>query len=164
MATASATAPANNASATPSGRVLDVATNQTNEAYVRAQSENDAANFGALSAVSYGVGNTAMAGNSGQEVDIDNTQLNEGGGVEVLANLSGGGGYDALASSTAVGNASSGYACAECNGRMTVSNRQTNSADIAATSTTTITGTARTATGYSSALGNTACYYVTRPQ
>ena len=165
VATTSATATGNNVSAgNQGGPLLDVTTDQANQAYVRAQAQSSAAAFGAGSAIAYGVGNTTLAGNAGQEVVIDNTQLNEGGGVETLASFTGDGGYDGSASSTAIGNASTGYACADCSGRMSVSNRQTNTADIGASAAVTLNGTARSATGVSNAIGNTASYYVSRPQ
>jgi len=165
VAVTSATATGNNVSAgNQGGPVLDVTTDQANQAYVRAQAESSAAAFGAGSAIAYGVGNSTITGNVGEEVVIDNTQLNEGGGVETLASFTGGDGYDGSASSMAVGNASTGYACADCSGRMTVSNRQSNTTDIGASATVTMTGTARSATGVSTAIGNTASYYVSRPQ
>jgi hypothetical protein len=47
---------------------------------------------------------------------------------------------------------------------MTVSNRQTNTTDVAATVNTTVNYSGRSATAVSNAVGNTANYYVSRPQ
>jgi hypothetical protein len=158
-----ASAAGNNLDAVNEGFLLDATVNQRNEAYVRAQAETSAASFGAVTASANGVGNAAVIGDIGGEIVLDNTQLNEGGGIDVLATTTGGDGYDAYANATAAGNSVTGYACAECNGRMTIGNTQTNSADISAATTTTINGTARSATGISNAVGNTATFYVSRP-
>lgn len=165
VTTTSATVTGNNVSATnDGGPILDVTTNQTNQAYLRAQSETSADSFGRVSATAYGIGNTTLAGNVGDEVVIDNTQLNEGGGVEVIASMTGGAGWDAGSSASAIGNASTGYSCSDCGGNMTVSNRQTNTVDVAATANTTVNYSGRSATAVSNAVGNTANYYVSRPQ
>nr|QQZ51656.1 holdfast anchor protein HfaD [Phenylobacterium glaciei] len=93
---------------------------------------------------------------------VDNTQFNEGGGIEAVAAYTGGEGYDGLASASASGNAVVGYACADCSGRLTVANSQTNTTDIGATATATLT-TGRSISGVANAVGNTATYYVSRP-
>lgn len=163
LATTSATATGNNISATNDGSLLDVTADQANNAYVRAQAQSSGYAYGAGQAVAYGVGNTLMAGDVGGAVVIDNTQLNDGGGIESVASYTGYQGYDAGSTATAIGNAATGYACSDCQGVMTVSNRQTNNVDVGATSSTSITGYARSATGVATAVGNTASYYVTRP-
>jgi hypothetical protein len=145
------------------GSLLDATSSQTNHSYVRAQAETSAAAFGSLSASANGVGNEAMVGDIGGELVMDNSQVNDGGGIDVLATLTGGDGYDAQTTANAAGNAITGYACATCNGRMTVTSSQTNSADVAATSTTTLTGQVRSAVGVAHAVGNTATYYVSKP-
>ncbi|CAN5720798.1 hypothetical protein BH11PSE1_BH11PSE1_25990 [soil metagenome] len=152
----------NNVNAVNEGYLLDATTNQGNQAYVRAQAESSAANFGSGAAVANGVGNNAVMGDIGGEVIVDNTQFNEGGGIEALAAYTGGEGYDGLASASASGNAAVGYACADCSGRMTVANSQTNTTDIGATATATLT-TGRSISGVANAVGNTATYYVSRP-
>lgn len=164
VAATSATATGNNISAGNEGPLLDITTDQANQAYVRAQAESSAAAFGSGSAIAYGVGNTTLAGNFGEEVVIDNTQLNDGGGVESIASFTGGDGYDGSGSSTAIGNAATGYACSDCGGRMSVSNRQVNNTEVGSTTNVTLTGTVRSATGVATAIGNTASYYVSRPQ
>ncbi len=155
------TAVGNNVSATNSGPLLDVTSNQTNQAYLRAQAESSSYLFSVGEANAYGAGNSVLAGDLNGSLVLDNTQLNEGGGIEALASYSGEQGYDAQASATAVGNAATGYACGECSG-MTVNSRQVNTADVGATSTVSVGGYARSVTGVASAVGNTATYYVNR--
>ena len=62
-----------------------------------------------------------------------------------------------------MGNAITGYVCSTCGGKMTVTNRQTNSADVAATGVVNVTAASRTATATASATGNTASFYVSSP-
>jgi hypothetical protein len=163
IAHTSATASANNISAGNEGRLLDMTALQQNEAYVRAQAESSAYNYGSGTATAYGVGNSLLAGQLGEEVILDVEQFNIAGGIEAIAAYTGHDGYDAAASAMAMGNASTGYVCSDCAGRMTVNNRQVNDADVAATGTVTVTGSARTVTGAANAVGNTASYYVSRP-
>jgi hypothetical protein len=163
VATTQTTATGNNVSATNQGPLLDATIDQTNVAYVRSQAETSAAAFSSVTATAYGIGNSSLAGNLGEEVIVDNTQFNEGGGVESVAAFTGGDGYDGLASATAIGNAATGFACSDCGGRMTVSNRQTNDADVGSTSSVTVSGSGRAVAGVSTAIGNTASYYTSRP-
>lgn len=158
-----ATITGNNVSAVNNGFVLDANIQQTNQAYQRAQAWTSAYNFGAVAATASGVGNSALVGDIGGEVVIDATQINEVGGVEAEAQTVGQDGYDGQATATATGNAITGYACADCNGRMTVNASQTNSADVGASATTTMNGSVRSATGVATAVGNTATYYLSRP-
>ncbi|MDO8379989.1 holdfast anchor protein HfaD [Phenylobacterium sp.] len=157
-----AVAAGNNLNVVNEGYLLDATVNQGNQAYVRAQAESSAANFGAGAAVASGVGNSAVMGDIGGEVIIDNTQFNEGGGIEAVAAWTGGEGYDGLASATATGNSALGYSCSDCSGRLTVANSQTNTVDVGATATATMT-TGRSVSGVANAVGNTATYYVSRP-
>lgn len=161
-ASTSATASGNIIAAENQGPLLDVASNQYNEAYVRAQAEGSSYQFGAGYATAYGVGNSVSAGNSGEAVVLDSVQLNNGGGVEAIASFSGQEGYDAYSRATAVGNDATAYSCASCTGTMSVNSRQTNNADVGATSTTTV-GTGRLVNSTSTAIGNNASFYVTRP-
>ena len=158
-----ASAAGNNVDAVNQGFLMDVSSNQQNHAYVRAQAESSAASFGAVTATANGIGNSAVIGDQGGEVVLDTTQINDGGGIEAIASTTGGDGYDAYSNATAAGNSVIGYACSECSGRMTVNNNQTNSADVGAMATTTVTGTARSVTGISNAYGNTATSYVSKP-
>ena len=161
-ASTSASASGNVAATTNQGALLDLTSTQFNQSYVRAQAESSAYQFGEAAATAFGVGNSVMAGNSGEAVVLENVQLNTGGGVEAIAVLDGTDGYDSYARATAVGNDATGYACAYCYGQMSVDSRQTNNADVGASATTTI-GSGRVANGASTAVGNNASFYVTRP-
>ena len=162
LTTTAATASGNNLNASNSGTLLDVASHQVNTAYVRAQAEGTSYEFGGAQATAYGVGNSAMATNSnGPGLVLDNVQVNDGGGVEVIASFEGHDGYDAGSNATAIGNAVSGYVCNQCSGSMTATNNQSNNVDVSARSTTTINGAARSVVGVSTATGNNATFSVT---
>lgn len=161
-ASTSATASGNVTVSTNEGVLLDLTATQFNQSYVRAQAEGSAYQFGEGAATAYAVGNSSMAGNSGEAVELTNVQLNTGGGVEAIASFEGTDGYDGYSRATAVGNDTTGYACTTCYGSMTVDSRQTNSADVGATSTTTI-GSGRVVNSSSTSVGNNASFYVTRP-
>lgn len=160
--TTSTSASGNVAATTNEGVLLDLTSTQFNQAYVRAQSESAAYQFGDAAVTAFGVGNSVIAGNSGEAVVLENVQLNTGGGVEAIATFAGTDGYDGYARATAVGNDVTGYACAYCYGQMTVGSTQTNNADVGASATTTI-GSGRVANSSATAVGNNASFYVTRP-
>lgn len=157
-----ATATANNIAVTNADGPLTTTTAQTNGAYLQADTVVDAYAFGLASAQANGVGNSMLAGNNGPEIAIDSAQLNSGG-VEVSARFNGSEGYDAYVSSTAMGNAATGYACSECEASMNVRNRQTNDGGVSATSTVNITGSGRNVVGTSTAVGNSASFWVSSP-
>lgn len=161
-ASTSASASGNVAATTNEGVLLDLTSTQFNQSYVRAQAESAAYQYGEGAATAFGVGNSVLAGNVGEAVVLDNVQLNTGGGVEAIATFEGTDGYDGYARANAVGNDVTGYACASCYGQMTIDSRQTNSADVGATATTTI-GSGRVANSSATAVGNNASFYVTRP-
>ena len=161
-----AMATGNTISAANQGSSLELTSSQDNASYVRAQAENTTYQYGINSSSATGVGNSVIAGQTGDSLTIDNTQFNRGGGVEVIATASGADGYDISASATAMGNAITGFACSTCGGRMTVRNSQSNSADIGATSSVSVSppgASARSAGGVSTAVGNTATFYVSAP-
>ena len=158
------TATANNVSITNEGATLDIASNQTNNSYLRSQLEVSSFEFGAGAAYANGVGNSVVAGNNGPNVFLNNTQSNTGAGVEVLASFTGDTGFDSNVGATAVGNGATGYACSACNAQMQINNSQFNSAGIGATATTTITGSNRSVNGVAAATGNTATFYVSQPR
>jgi len=162
LSTTQATATGNNISAAEEGPLLDVTSNQENLAYLRAEAVSSGYEFGAGSAVAYGVGNSMVAGNVGLATVVDNNQVNDGGGIDSIASYSGNQGYDASSSATAIGNAATGYACSDCSGSVSVNNRQRNAAEVGATATTSV-ASGRSATGVANAVGNTASYYVSRP-
>jgi hypothetical protein len=155
---------ANNVSITNQGPSLNVVTDQTNASYVQSQSVVTAYEFGTAQSTAFGVGNSVMVGNQGQTLSLNNTQINSGDGIEAQASFSSGaGGYDATSSAIAIGNAVTGYACSQCSGRMTISNSQTNSADVGASSTATVSASNRTVNGTAAATGNAASFYVSSP-
>ena len=162
LTTTAATASGNNLNASNDGTLLDVASHQVNTAYVRAQAEATSYEFGGAQVTAYGVGNSAMAANyNGPGLVLDNVQVNDGGGVEVIASFEGNTGYDAGSNATAIGNAVSGYVCNQCSGSMTASNSQSNNVDVSARSTVTLNGGARSVVGISTATGNNATFSVT---
>jgi hypothetical protein len=163
LATTSATATGGSINLHNEGGLLDVTSRQTNEAYLRAQSVGSAFQFGSAASIAFGVGNSFLAGNLGSETIIDAVQLNDSGGVEVIADFTGAEGYDASANATAMGNAATGFVCNDCDGRLVATSQQVNSTDISANSSVTVTGHARSATGVANAVGNTATYFVSRP-
>lgn len=161
--TTRATAAGNNINAHNEGALLDIASQQTNQAYVRAQAQGAAYEFGSASADAYGVGNSLAAGDVGGELVLDTTQINDGGGIEAVAQFDGTAGYDGQANATAFGNSITGYSCSECSGRLGVNNLQTNNSDVGAQSIVNVTATGRSASGTSKAIGNTATYYISTP-
>jgi hypothetical protein len=163
LTSTAATASGNNLSASNEGPLLDVASHQYNTAYVRAQAEETSYQFGGAQVVAQGVGNSAMVGNYGQAIVLDNVQTNDGGGVEVIASFSGDSGYDAVSTATAMGNAVTGYSCSLCSGTMSVNNTQANNVDVAARSTVTVGRYGRSIVGVSTATGNNASFYVSSP-
>ena len=142
------------------GGLLDVTNTQTNQAYVRAQGDSSAYLFGVASADATAIGNNLLAGEIGDEIVLDNVQLNAGGGVEAVSSFEGASGYDGSSTATAMGNSAVGYACSECNGRMSVSNDQANEADVGAGAQTTVASYGRSASGTATAVGNSGTYYV----
>jgi hypothetical protein len=163
LSATTATATGNNLAVQNEGPLVDVTSNQWNTSYVRGQAEGTSYLFGAAQTSAYAVGNSSQVNNVGSELVLDNLQTNTGGGVEATASFSGQDGYDAVTTATAMGNAVTGYACSRCNGRMSVTNTQTNSADVGASSSTTIASGGRQVTGVSTAIGNNASFNVTAP-
>jgi hypothetical protein len=169
--TVAATATANNINATNEQGAFNVTTNQTNDAFVHAQGVESSYEFGGASVSAYGVGNSTLAGNSGAGITLDNTQLNGTGGVQSEASFTGVSGYDAQVASTAMGNAATGYSCASCGGGMTIRNSQTNLGDVSSTASTSVSydpanvgsGSGRYISATSTAVGNNASFYVTKP-
>lgn len=161
--TGAATSTGNNILVTNETGGLSVTAVQADTGYVQAQGQVSGYEFGSGQATAYGVGNSALVGNYGQTLNLDNTQANSGGGAVVNANYSGDNGYDAYSSATVMGNAVTGYACSDCNGTMTVKNSQTNSTDLSASSQVDITTSARSATATATAVGNSATFYVSKP-
>ena len=162
LSATTATATGNNLAVQNEGPLADVTSNQWNTSYVRGQAEGSSYLFGAAQTSAYAAGNSSQVNNVGAELVLDNLQTNNGGGVEAVASFQGQDGYDAVTSATAMGNAVTGYACAKCSGRMSVTNTQSNSADIGASSSTTVSS-GRQVTGVSTAIGNNASFNVSAP-
>lgn len=163
MTATAATATGNNLAVSNDGPLADVATHQWNTANIQGQAEAASSLFGAAQTTAYAAGNSAQVNNVGAELVLDNIQTNTGGGVEASASFSGHDGYDAVTTATAMGNAVTGYACSRCNGRMSVANSQNNSADVGASTSTSITASGRQVTGVSTAIGNNASFSVSAP-
>lgn len=154
------TAVANNVSVSNGDNPLSVTARQTNNAYLRAESSVYAYDFGAATAQATGVANSSVIGQFGPEIAVDIDQLNSSG-VEVLASFEGGRGYDGYASATAMGNASTAYACTTCGvARMNVASSQTNTGPVTARSSVTVSGENRSVSNTVTAVGNSATYYV----
>lgn len=158
----SAVAAGNNANLYNDNVQLGVTANQTNQAYVRAQTGSSAYQYGAAYATAQGVGNALVAGDIGDELVLDTIQLNEGGGIEAIARFDGAQGYDAEATAMAQGNSVLGYGCSDCEARVDFVNSQANNADVGAQSYISVAG-GRSATGTANAVGNSATYLVSRP-
>jgi hypothetical protein len=158
-----ATATGNNLAASNTGPLADVTSNQWNTSYVRGQAEGTSYLFGAAQTTAYAAGNSSQVNNVGAELVLDNLQTNTGGGVEATASFTGHEGYDTVTTATAMGNAVTGYACSRCNGRMSVTNNQHNSADVGASSSSSVVSSGRQVTGVSTAIGNNASFNVNAP-
>ncbi len=158
-----ATSTGNNISVSNTSGRLSVTELQSNIGYVQAQAQVSGYEFGSGEADAYAAGNSALVGNYGTTLNLDNTQTNSGNGVSALASFSGNNGYDAYASSTVMGDAVTGFACSDCNGVVNVTNNQSNSTSLGATTQIDIAATNRSVTGTATAVGNNATFYVSKP-
>ncbi|KPF83442.1 hypothetical protein IP78_02140 [Brevundimonas sp. AAP58] len=136
-------------------------TDQSNLSEIRASALVTSYDWGGATASAAGVGNQVVIGNNDRYLEIDNSQVNSGG-VQVTSEFAGTYGYDAYVASAATGNAVTGYACSDCEGQMVVTNTQTNSGPVSATSTARIAGSARAVATSAAATGNAATFYVSR--
>lgn len=135
---------------------------QDNASFIRSAATTTAYDYGRAQAYASGAGNQLSVGNNDIYVEIDNSQINTGG-VEVTATFAGTNGYDVYVGAEATGNAVTGYACSECRGYLEARNSQTNSGDVSAQATTTVSGSNRAVISSSTATGNSATFYVSRP-
>lgn len=156
-----ASAIANTADIYNTGGQAELIARQTNRAAVNADSVVTLDTFyGSGSSIAYGVGNALTLANTGGEPYLDTTQVNSGG-VSASASFAGGEGEgDVFTTATAIGNTVSASSCGDCQGSLTVSNRQVNTGAVHSTATTTIGGHAHAVTSISSAIGNSANYEV----
>ncbi len=118
--------------------------------------------FGSGQASASGVGNSLMAANDGLATEVSNRQSNTNG-TEATASFTGGAGFDAAASATAIANSATAFACSDCGGVLSVSNSQTNTGGVGAAASATITGSNRSVSGVATAVGNNASFYVSKP-
>jgi hypothetical protein len=168
-----ATATANNVAISNQGGALVVNNTQTNSSgdpanptFVFADSVASGFEFGSGQATADGVGNSVLAGNQGPSTELNNVQVNNSG-IEANASFTGDNGFDATSSATAMGNAAIGFACSQCGGVINVTNSQTTSGGgveaFSSTTTNNTTGSNRSTTGISTAVGNSATFYVSKP-
>lgn len=159
-----ATASSNNITITANGAAAALSSDQTNTNPTAAQTVVTLGDwYGAANVSSYGVANSAIISNAGPSTWGAATQTNTG---DITASTSFTGGSvnyagDGNALSTAVGNAYSAYACADCNGALNGAIRQTNSGGVSATTAAT-SSSPGILTGVASAIGNTATFQVKR--
>jgi hypothetical protein len=160
-----AVATSNNISASNASGDLNVTDNQTNATYTQADSVVSAYEYGTGQSTAQGVGNAMMAANVGPSTEVSNTQ-NNSAGIQVMSSFTGGNtdgaSYDSVSSASAIGNSATGFACTDCGGVLTVSNSQTNSGGVGATSTVTLTGSNRSTSSVATAVGNNATFYVSK--
>lgn len=159
---ARARAVGNYANSYNSGGSVVTTSAQDNASFIRSTATTTAYDYGRAQAYASGAGNQLSVGNNDIYVEIDNSQINTGG-VEVTATFAGTNGYDVYVGAEATGNAVTGYACSECRGYLEARNSQTNSGDVSAQATTTVSGSNRAVISSSTATGNSATFYVSRP-
>lgn len=160
---ADATASSDNISISNDTGPLTVFTTQDNEGYVFAESEASSYQFGQVSSSASAVGNSMIAGESGQSLTLTNFQTNNGAGVQATVTVGGNTGFDIAGSSSAFGNSATGYACTTCGGQITVTNSQINTAGVGASTTVNVDGTARSVNSVATAVGNSGTFYVSKP-
>lgn len=162
--TAASTAAANSATINNEWGYVSIRGRQTSSTDVTADTRVTVGTWsGTAVASAYGVGNTTLATNVGSDMAVDIAQMNTGG-VDANAQFSGSSndGGEVLVSSTAIGNAFTGYVCSQC-GDAAVSGtvNQINGGNITSTGTITTNG-AGMIVGSSSAIGNSATFITTQ--
>ena len=157
-----ANAGANQIVASNRGGAMIVETDQGNSSNVRAATVVTSYTYGVATGYARAAANETLAGNNDRYVEIDNTQVNSGG-VEASARFAGTKGYDVYLGADAVGNTVTGYACSSCSAYMDATNSQTNNGDVTATVSGTVAGQGRAVIGSTTATGNSATFYVSRP-
>ena len=160
---------ANNFSASNDSGDLNVTSSQTNNSYTQADTALGSYEFGTADALSSGVGNSLLAANYGPTTELSNNQTNNAE-VSSTATFSGGNSssdspsYDASASSSAIGNGATAFACSNCGGVIDIGSTQTNTNTINASSLVDITGSNRNVSATATAVGNSASFYVSKPK
>ncbi len=162
--TAASTAAANSATISNDWGYTSIRGRQTSSTDVAADTRVTVGTWSAVAVASaYGVGNATLATNVGSDLVVDIDQMNTGG-VDANAQFSGlsNDGGEVLVSSTAIGNAFTGYVCSECGDAAASGTvRQTNRGNITSTGTITTNG-AGAIIGSASAVGNSATFITTQ--
>lgn len=162
--TAASTAAANSATINNEWGYASIRGRQTSSTDVTADTRVTVGTWSGVAVASaYGVGSTTLATNVGSDMVVDIGQMNTGG-VAANAQFTGSSndGGEVLVSSTAIGNAFTGYVCSQC-GDAAVSGavNQINGGNITSTGTITTSG-AGMIVGSSSAIGNSATFITTQ--
>jgi hypothetical protein len=162
--TAASTAAANSATIDNKWGYTSIRGRQTSSTDVKADTRVALGSWSGTAIVSaYGVGNATLATNVGSDMVVDIAQMNTGG-VDANAQFSGSfsDGGEVLVSSTAIGNAFTGYVCSQC-GDAALSGKvnQTNGGNVTSTGTIAANG-AGAIIGSASAIGNSATFITTQ--
>ncbi len=151
-----ATATANTAFTYNTGNYAELKARQRNEGRVEAESYVVLDTwYGVGQSHAYGVGNTADL--ISPDAYMATHQTNNGD-ISATAVFDGGAGEHVVASSMAVGNATSGYACATCSGSLDAQNYQVNRGDVRAGTHVYTQYGSGLVIGSATAVGNTASY------
>ena len=158
---ASATGVGNNIDIEATGSQIAMNATQNNTAPVTAYANMNVASWsGDANVLAYGVGNSTVVSNAGPSNAMWTQQTTSGGDITANAFFTGGAGGNVYASSTAMGNAVSGFVCSACGGDIVATNNQTGSSRVIANTGIGITGKAKSVSGAASAVGNSATYQV----
>jgi hypothetical protein len=153
----------NNVDAQASGSTASMNVRQTASGPVTAYADVQAASWsGDANVLAYGVGDSVILSNAGPQANLWSDQT-AAGDVSATASFTGGAGANVYAAATAMGNASSAYACAECGGVVSATNSQVASGRVRANANVAVTGRARRVDAESRAIGNNATYEVSSP-
>lgn len=162
--TAASTAAANSASIANEWGYTSIRGRQTSSVDVAADTRVTVGTWsGTAVASAYGVGNTTLATNIGSDMVVDVAQINTGG-VDANAQFTGSSsdGGEVLVSSTAIGNAFTGYVCSQCgDAALSGTVNQINGGNITSTGTISANG-ASAIVGSTSAIGNSATFLTTQ--
>ena len=156
---AQGTSVANNVDIENAGGYLGVTSNQHQVGSVYSQAYVQADEYGTADVSAVGIGNQLNAGNNDVTVQLDATQIADGG-VDVTSTFEGNTGYDSYISAEAYGNQALAYACAECKADFNATSNQVNNGDVNATTNVTTSGSNRSIVSSAKAIGNSATYYV----
>ncbi|MDP3492202.1 MAG: holdfast anchor protein HfaD, partial [Hyphomonadaceae bacterium] len=162
--TAASTAAANSATINNEWGYTSIRGRQTSSTTVAADTRVTVGTWSSTAVASaYGVGNTTLATNIGSDMLVDIAQINTGG-VDANAQFAGASsdGGEILVSSTAIGNAFTGYVCSQCgDAALSGTVNQSNGGNITSTGTISTNG-AGAIIGSSSAIGNSATFITTQ--